>query len=103
MSRITILSVVASLFLSPLAIAEMDQDLRFVLQITVDGLRGNSLDRYKKNFCDGGFRMLMENGTNYSNAQYRHANTEIIEGNAELASSLIIVGASLKRPLSAVI
>lgn len=61
-SHITILSLVISFVLIPSAVAEVKKDLRLVLQITVDGLRGDLLDRYKKNFGDGGFRVLMEQG-----------------------------------------
>ena len=34
-----------------------------VLQITVDGLRADLIERYKHNFGDGGFRYLMDDGT----------------------------------------
>ena len=35
-------------------------DLRLVLQITVDGLRGDLLRRYGDRFGEGGFRYLLD-------------------------------------------
>ncbi|WP_447026280.1 alkaline phosphatase family protein [Vibrio sp. B1Z05] len=63
-----------------------DTQPKLVLQITVDGLRGDLLERYKHNFTDGGFRYLMDNGVYYRNAHYQHANTETIVGHASLAT-----------------
>lgn len=57
-----------------------------VLQITVDGLRGDLLERYKHNFGLHGFRYLMEQGTHYTNAHYEHGNTETIVGHVSLAT-----------------
>lgn len=57
-----------------------------VLQITVDGLRGDLLERYQHNFGDGGFRYLMEQGAYYTNAHYQHGNTETIVGHVSLAT-----------------
>ncbi|KAB0300575.1 alkaline phosphatase family protein [Vibrio fortis] len=57
-----------------------------VLQITVDGLRADLLERYQHNFGEGGFRYLMEDGTYYTNAHYQHGNTETIVGHVSLAT-----------------
>jgi Type I phosphodiesterase / nucleotide pyrophosphatase len=59
---------------------------RLVLQITVDGLRGDLLDRYAGNFGKGGFNYLREQGVVYGNAHYLHANTETIVGHTTLAT-----------------
>lgn len=59
---------------------------RLVLQITVDGLRGDLLERYRHHFGKGGFRYLLDKGLVYSNAHYQHANTETIVGHATLAT-----------------
>lgn len=61
-------------------------DIRLVLQITVDGLRGDLLTRYGDRFGTGGFRYLTENGTVYGNAHYQYANTETIVGHTTLAT-----------------
>jgi predicted AlkP superfamily pyrophosphatase or phosphodiesterase len=60
--------------------------VRLVLQITVDGLRGDLLDRYANGFGEGGFRYLLDKGTVYTNAHYQHANTETIVGHTTLAT-----------------
>jgi len=59
---------------------------RLVLQITVDQLRGDLPARYADRLSDGGFRYLMEKGTWYIDAHYRHANTETAVGHATLAT-----------------
>jgi predicted AlkP superfamily pyrophosphatase or phosphodiesterase len=59
---------------------------RLVLQITVDQLRGDLPGRYADRLTDGGFRYLMEKGTWYIDAHYRHANTETAVGHATLAT-----------------
>ena len=59
---------------------------RLVLQLTVDGMRGDLLSRYSANFGEGGFNYLLSNGVVYANAQYLHANTETIVGHTTLAT-----------------
>ncbi|WP_150526072.1 alkaline phosphatase family protein [Roseibium sediminis] len=59
---------------------------KLVLQITVDQLRGDLLDRNARHFGPSGFRLLMENGAFYTNAHHRHANTETIVGHTTLAT-----------------
>jgi predicted AlkP superfamily pyrophosphatase or phosphodiesterase len=61
-------------------------DIRLVLQVVVDGLRGDLLKRYADGFGDRGFKYLMQSGTVYGNAHYQHANTETIVGHATLAT-----------------
>jgi hypothetical protein len=51
---------------------------RLILQITVDALRGDLPTRYAHVLGEGGFRYLMDQGVNYTNAHYHHANTETI-------------------------
>jgi predicted AlkP superfamily pyrophosphatase or phosphodiesterase len=61
-------------------------NIRLVLQITVDGLRGDLLNRYQADLGRDGFNYLMEQGTVYTNAHYQHANTETIVGHVTLAT-----------------
>ena len=60
--------------------AQTRTEVRLVLQITIDGLRADLLNRYENGFGKGGFRFLMKKGTWYTNAHYQHANTETIVG-----------------------
>jgi predicted AlkP superfamily pyrophosphatase or phosphodiesterase len=62
------------------------QDIKLVLQLTVDGLRADLLNRYANSFGKHGFKYLMQKGTVYTNAQYQHANTETIVGHTTLAT-----------------
>ena len=69
-----------------LASEQPRQDIRLVLQITVDGLRADLLSRYQAGFGDDGFGYLTTHGVVYTNAQYQHANTETIVGHTTLAT-----------------
>ncbi len=63
-----------------------EAEVRLVLQITVDQLRGDLPDRVLDRLEPGGFRYLYEEGIHYANAHYQHANTETIVGHATLAT-----------------
>jgi predicted AlkP superfamily pyrophosphatase or phosphodiesterase len=63
-----------------------NRDIKLVLQITVDGLRADLLNRYQPSFVKDGFQYLQQNGTVYSNAHYQHANTETIVGHTTLST-----------------
>jgi len=64
-------------------------DIRLVLQITVDQLRGDLPLRHMQQFGKGGFRYLQQKGIWYTNATYRHANTETIVGHSSLATGTV--------------
>ncbi len=66
--------------------AQERSTVKLVLQITVDGLRGDLLRRYGDRFGEGGFRYLLDQGAVYANAHYQHANTETIVGHTTLAT-----------------
>ncbi len=78
------LSIALAVALNTSAIAQDKPSL--IVQITVDGLRGDLLHRYMDSFGEGGFRRLTENGVWYTNAHHRHANTETIVGHTTLAT-----------------
>jgi predicted AlkP superfamily pyrophosphatase or phosphodiesterase len=59
---------------------------RLIVQITVDQLRGDLPMRYRDRLGEGGFRYLLEQGVHYTNAHYRHANTETAVGHATLVT-----------------
>jgi arylsulfatase A-like enzyme len=84
--RTTLLSLTALLLALP---ATASPEIRLVLQITVDQLRGDLPFRHIDQFGKGGFRYLLEDGIWYSNAQYRHANTETIVGHTSLATGTV--------------
>jgi len=81
------ISLAAAAFTAPAGAADKDeQQIRLVLQITIDGFRRDLLDRYSERFGTGGFRYLVEDGTFFANAHYQHANTETIVGHTTLAT-----------------
>ena len=82
-SNILILFIV-SVFMFPAW--AVNNNTKLVLQITVDGLRGDLIDRYKDRFGEGGFNYLLSSGVVYKNAHYQHANTETIVGHTTLAT-----------------
>jgi predicted AlkP superfamily pyrophosphatase or phosphodiesterase len=66
--------------------AAIETKPKLVLQLTVDGLRGDLLARYQHNFGEGGFNYLLKEGVHYTNAHYQHGNTETIVGHVSLAT-----------------
>ena len=60
--------------------------VKLVVQITVDMLRGDMPWRYYDRFGKGGFRYLMDNGTTFTDAFYRHSTTFTAVGHAALAT-----------------
>jgi predicted AlkP superfamily pyrophosphatase or phosphodiesterase len=63
-----------------------ERPVRLVLQITVDQLRGDLIDRYSAGYGEGGFKLLLEKGAFYVDAHHRHANTETVVGHTTLAT-----------------
>ena len=63
-----------------------DRPVRLVLQITVDQLRSDLIDRYSAGYGEGGFRRLLDEGAFYVDAHHRHANTETVVGHTTLAT-----------------
>lgn len=78
--------VIALVMLHSLALAQGGprQSPKLVLQITVHQLRGDLPTRFLERLGKGGFRYLLDHGTHFVNAHYRHANTETAVGHATL-------------------
>lgn len=58
-----------------------------VVFLVVDQLRGDMLDRYSSVFT-GGFKRLLDEGLNFTNAQHQHAQTETSPGHATLSTGV---------------
>ncbi len=82
-------AIVTACLLPTVSLAQQPEPPRFILQITVDALRGDLPGRYSHLFGDGGFRYLMDRGVHYTNAHYQHANTETIVGHVSLATGTV--------------
>ncbi|NOD64915.1 MULTISPECIES: alkaline phosphatase family protein [Ruegeria] len=59
---------------------------KLILQLTVDQLRGDLIQRYSKGMGEDGFFRLINEGVHYADAHHRHANTETIVGHTTLAT-----------------
>ncbi|MEP6832183.1 MAG: alkaline phosphatase family protein [Gemmatimonas sp.] len=59
--------------------------IRLVLQLTVDQMRGDYIDRYKSQYT-GGLKWLSDHGAFFTNATHDHAATETAPGHATLGS-----------------
>ena len=78
---------IATLLLATTAFAqEAEAPPKLVLQITVDQLRGDMIDRFRAGLGDGGFNRLLQSGVHFANAHHRHANTETIVGHTTLST-----------------
>ena len=44
-----------------------------VVVITVDQFRGDYLDRFREHFVSGGLKMLVDQGANFVDCRYKHA------------------------------
>ena len=92
MSRICCVLVMAVALLVTGVVSNADAQerlqVKLVLQITIDGLRGDLLRRYGDRFGEGGFRYLLDHGAVYTNAHYRHAKPETIVGHTTLSSGV---------------
>ena len=77
---------VTVLFAGTNSVTADDTPPKLILQITVDGLRGDLPGRYLDRFEKGGFRYLFDKGTVYANAHYQHSNLETVVGHSVLAT-----------------
>lgn len=79
-----------TLLYSSAALAEKP---KLIVQITVDQLRGDLLQRYEPNFIQKkgklGFNQFLKKGTIYTNSHYRHASTLTAVGHATLATGAL--------------
>lgn len=57
---------------------------KLVVIIVIDQFRGDYLERYRDQWGEGGFRMLLERGANFTDCNYDYANTRTAPGHATL-------------------
>jgi predicted AlkP superfamily pyrophosphatase or phosphodiesterase len=89
--KFTLFQAILALALLPFSggVTWAGEQPKLILQITVDALRGDLPGRFSNVLGDSGFRYLMEQGINYTSAQYQHANTETIVGHTSLATGTV--------------
>src|ERR1700722_4447651 len=57
---------------------------KLVVVIVIDQFRGDYLERYRDQFGEGGFRLLLDHGANFTDCNYDYANTWTAPGHATL-------------------
>jgi arylsulfatase A-like enzyme len=59
---------------------------KLIVIIVIDQLRGDYLERYRDKFGEGGFRLFLDQGANFTDCNYDYANTRTAPGHATLLS-----------------
>ena len=59
---------------------------KLVVVIIIDQFRADYLERYRDQFPEGGFRLLLDHGANFTDCNYDYANTRTAPGHATLFS-----------------
>jgi arylsulfatase A-like enzyme len=57
---------------------------KLVVIIVIDQFRGDYLERYRDQWGEGGFRLLLEHGADFTDCNYEYANTRTAPGHATL-------------------
>ena len=57
---------------------------RLVVVIVIDQFRGDYLERYRDQWGEGGFRLLLDHGADFTDCNYDYANTRTAPGHATL-------------------
>jgi predicted AlkP superfamily pyrophosphatase or phosphodiesterase len=57
---------------------------KLIVVIVIDQFRGDYLERYRDQFGDAGFRLLLDHGAYFPNCNYNYANTRTAPGHATL-------------------
>jgi arylsulfatase A-like enzyme len=92
LARFSFLTVVRFVFILLLWLAcatagfasAYDAHPKLVVVIVIDQFRGDYLERYRDQFGEGGFRLLLDHGANFTDCNYDYANTRTAPGHATL-------------------
>src|SRR3954454_5708319 len=57
---------------------------KLIVIIVIDQFRGDYLERYRDQFGEGGFRLFLDHGADFSDCHYNYANTRTGPGHATL-------------------
>jgi Type I phosphodiesterase / nucleotide pyrophosphatase len=61
-----------------------DAHSKLVVVIVIDQFRGDYLERYRHQFGEGGFRLFLDHGANFTDCNYDYANTRTAPGHSTL-------------------
>ena len=59
---------------------------KLVVIVVIDQFRGDYLERYRDQFGEGGFRLFLDHGADFSDCNYNYANTRTGPGHATLVT-----------------
>lgn len=65
---------------------------KLVVVIVIDQFRGDYLERYRDQFGDSGFRLLLDHGAYFTDCNYDYANTRTAPGHASLFTGTYSTG-----------
>lgn len=65
---------------------------KLVVILVIDQFRGDYLERYRDQFGEGGYRLFLDHGANFTDCYYNHANTSTAPGHAALLTGAYPVG-----------
>ena len=79
------LALLVCVFLGSLASASAyNARPKLIVVIVIDQFRGDYLERFRDQFGEGGFRLLLDRGANFTDCNYNYANTQTAPGHATL-------------------
>jgi len=83
--RMAVLGLLAGFCLPRLAPASAYNGRpKLIVIVVIDQFRGDYLERYRDEFGEGGFRLLIDHGANFSGCNYNYANPSTAPGHATL-------------------
>src|SRR5882724_3074699 len=65
---------------------------KLVVIVVIDQFRGDYLERYRDQWGEGGFRLLLERGADFTDCNYNYANTRTAPGHATLLTGAYTSG-----------
>src|SRR5881227_667064 len=60
---------------------------KLVVVVIIDQFRGDYLERFRDQFGEGGFRLLLDRGAYFTDCNYDYANTRTAPGHATLLTA----------------
>src|ERR1044071_5519892 len=71
-------------FANPSFASAYNAQPKLIVVIVIDQFRGDYLERYREQFGEGGFRLLLDHGAHFTNCYFNYANTVTAAGHAAL-------------------
>jgi predicted AlkP superfamily pyrophosphatase or phosphodiesterase len=83
--RSAVVRLLVCLFSASLSLASAyNARPKLIVIVVIDQFRGDYLERYRHQFGEGGFRLLLDHGAYFTDCNYNYANTRTAPGHATL-------------------